>query len=77
VRGAQADCGFKESAFFNSLNRALIGAGTAADADIGINDELLIALRNCLNGALIGAGTALDASISNIVSHDLSSICLL
>jgi hypothetical protein len=77
VRKAQADCGFKESAFLDSLDGALIGAGAAADANISIDDELLVAFGDCLNGALVSAGTALDASIGDIISHDLSSICLL
>ena len=64
-------------AFFDCLDGALIGASTAADADIGVDDELLFALRNSLNGALIGTGAALNASVGNIVSHGLTSICLL
>jgi hypothetical protein len=72
---AQADCGFKESAFLNCLDRALIGTSAAADANISIDDELVFALGDCLDGALVSAGTALDASISNIVSHDFTSIC--
>jgi hypothetical protein len=73
VRGAQADCGFRESAFLNCLNGALIGAGAAAHADIGIDDELVFALGDSLDGALVGAGAALNTSISNVVSHDFPS----
>ena len=64
-------------AFLDGLDGALIGTSAAADADIGIDDELLFALRNSLNGALIGAGAALDASVGDTVSHGLTSICLL
>ena len=64
----------KESAFLDSFDGAVVGAGTAADAEIGIDDLLVHALVNSLNGAVLGAGTALDAGIGNIVSHDFTSM---
>ena len=67
----------KESAFLDCLDGALLGAGTAADTDISIDDVLLVALGDSLDGALIGTGTALDASVSDIESHDFpSNVCL-
>ena len=72
--GSGSGCGSEESAFLNSFSGAVVGAGAAADANIGIDDVLVFALGNSLNGAVIGASTALDASIGNIVSHDFPSI---
>jgi len=69
----QAECGSGRLAFLNSLDGAVLGTGTAADADISIDDELLVALRDSLNGAVLSTSTALDASISNVVSHDIPS----
>jgi hypothetical protein len=63
----------EESAFLNSLDRALTGAGAAADTNVGIDDELVLALGDGLDGALVGAGAALNTSISNVVSHDFPS----
>lgn len=74
---AQADCGLKESAFLDSLNRAIIGTGTAANADVSVDNVLLIALGNSLDRAVVSTGTALNASIRDIVSHINSSICSL
>jgi len=74
---AQTDSRCKGLTFLNGLNGALVGTGAAADANVGIDDELLVALGNSLDGALVSAGTALDTSVSDIVCHDNSSICLL
>jgi hypothetical protein len=63
----------EESAFLDSLDRALTGAGAAADTNVGIDDELVFALGDSLDGALVGAGAALNTSISNVVSHDFPS----
>ena len=71
---AQADCDSKESAFLDRFVGALIGAGAAADADIGIDYVLVFALRDGLDRALLSTGAALYASISNIVSHVITSI---
>ena len=60
----------EELAFLDSISGALIGAGTAADTDIGIDYVLVFALGNSLDGALLSAGTALQASIGNFVSHE-------
>jgi hypothetical protein len=67
----------KESAFLDSLNGAVVGAGAAADANIGIDDVLVLALRDSLDGAVVGTGAALDASIGDIESHDFTSIYVL
>ena len=64
----------EESAFLNGLSGAVVGAGAAADTDIGIDDELVFALGDCFDGAVVGAGAALDTSVSDIVSHDIPSI---
>jgi hypothetical protein len=63
-------------AFLDGLDGALVGTGAAADADIGVDDELVVALGDCLNGALVSAGAALDASIGDIESHDNTSILI-
>ena len=65
-----------ELLFHDCLSGAVISAGAAADADIGVDDVLLVALRDSLDGAVVGTLAALNASISNLVSHDSSSICL-
>ena len=64
----------EELAFLDSLNGAVVGTSTAADTDIGIDDVLVFALGNSLNGAVVCTSTALDASVSDIVSHDFTSI---
>ena len=72
-------CGYnvilKESAFLDSFGGALISAGTAADADVGIDDELAVALRDSLDGALVGTGTAGNASVGDDVSHSIYLHC--
>ena len=70
---AQADCGIGELLFYDCFNGAIVNAGAAVYAGISIDDISLVALRDCFNGAVISAAAALDASISNFVSHDLSS----
>ena len=60
--------------FLDSFGGALIGAGAAADADIGIDDVLVFALGNSLDGALLSAGTALDTCIGNVESHGVTSL---
>jgi hypothetical protein len=71
----QAVLNSEELGFLDCFGGALLGAGTAADADIGIDDVLVFALRDSLNGALLGAGAALDASIGNVISHDMLPPC--
>ena len=63
-----------ESTFLDSFAGALVGAGAAADTDIGIDDVLVLTLGNCLDGTLLSAGAALDTGISDYVSHDITSI---
>jgi hypothetical protein len=63
----------EESAFLDSLSGALIGAGAAADTDVGIDDVLVFALGDSFDGALVGTSAALDTSVSNVVSHDIPS----
>ena len=55
---------------------AVIDAGAAADADIGIDDVDLVTLRNSLDGAVVDASAALNASLSDPVCHDIPSICV-
>ena len=71
---AQTDCGSEELAFLDSLSGAVVGTGTAADTNIGIDDVLVFALGNSLNGAVVSTSATLDASVSDIVSHDITSI---
>jgi hypothetical protein len=61
----------------DSFNGAVVNAGAAANADVGVDDVLLVALGDSLDGAVVGAGAALDASVSDIVSHDFPSIYVL
>ena len=51
------------------LSGADSSAGTAADAQIGINLVLAVALRDGVDGALALTGTAADTSITNLESH--------
>ena len=71
---AQADCECGELLFLDSLDRAVVSASAAADADISIDNVLLVALGDSLNGAVVSASAALDASVSTLESHDVSSI---
>ena len=66
--------GCKKLAFLDSFDGALVSASAAGNADVSVDDVLLVALGDSLDGALVSAGTALDTSISDIVSHDISSI---
>ena len=63
----------EESAVLVRFRGALLGAGAAANTDIGFDDVLVFTLGDSLDGAVVSAGTALDASISDIVSHDFPS----
>jgi hypothetical protein len=79
--GTQAESKNGQSAFFDCFNGAVVGASTAADANVGIDDELVFTLGNSLYGAVVGARATLDASIGNFVSHDFPSnmfiLCIL
>ena len=68
--------GCMKLAFLDSFDGALIGTSAAGNADVSIDDELLFAFGNSLNGALVSAGTTPDASGGDIVSHDITSICV-
>ena len=61
----------EELAFLDSFGGALIGAGTAGNADVSVDDVLAVALRDSLNGALVSAGTASDTSVSDGISHSI------
>jgi hypothetical protein len=61
-------------AFLDGFGGALISTSAAGNADIGIDDELAFALGNSLNGALLSAGAAGNTSVSNDVSHGITSI---
>ena len=60
----------------DSFGGAVIDAGAAADADIGIDDVDLVTLGDSLDGAVVDTSAALHASLSNLVSHDIPSICV-
>ena len=71
--GAQADSKIGESVFLDCFNRTVVDAAAAVDADVSIDDVLLVALSDGLYGAVISAAAALNASVSNDVSHDFPS----
>ncbi len=54
---------------FGSAYRAYSGAVAAADAGIGIDNVLIVALGDSTYRALACAGTALDAGVGNLESH--------
>ena len=58
----------------NGLDRAGGGAGSALNALLGVDDELVLALGDDAQGAGVGAGAALDASVGNGISHVRSSL---
>ena len=62
----------KESALFDGGNGAVVNTGAAADASIGIDNVLAVALGNSLNGAVVSAGAAGNTSIGD----DDTSICI-
>jgi hypothetical protein len=66
----------EELAFLDSLNGALVSTSAAGDTDVSVDDVLVSAFGNSLNGALVSTSAALDASISDNVSHDITSICV-
>ena len=80
ARTAQANYRRKDKlAFLDGFGGALLSAGTAGNADIGIDNVLAVAFGNSLNRALLGAGAAGNASVSNDVSHGITSnilVCL-
>ena len=59
------------SGLFDGAHGALLSAGTAGSADIGIDLVLGLALRDSLDRALIRAGTAGNAAVGDSVSHDI------
>ena len=61
------------SALGNSACRANTCAGAALDALVCIDVVLGIACRNSLYRALSSTSSACDASISNLISHFISS----
>ena len=63
-----------ELLFNDSFYGALIGTAAAVDANVSVDDVLLVTLGNSLNRALIGAGAALDTSVSDNECHDITSI---
>ena len=69
---AQAEVRKQELLFLDGLDGAVLSASAAADTNVGIDDVLLVALRDSLNGAVVSTATALDACISNFV-HDFPS----
>jgi len=73
ARSAQADFGCEKLAFFDGADGALISTGAAGNADVGVDLVLAVAFSNSADGALVGAGAAGHASISNNVSHGITS----
>ena len=64
---------FEELAFLDSFAGALISASAAGNADVSVDDVLAITLGDSFDGALIGTGAAGDTSVSNVVSHGITS----
>ena len=58
----------------DSFSGALIGAGTAGNADISVDDVLAFTLRDSLNGALVSTSAASDTSVSNLECHVITSM---
>lgn len=56
---------------FGSAYRAYSGAVAAADAGIGIDNVLVIALGDSAYRAFACTSTALNASVSNLESHSM------
>lgn len=54
----------------DSAHGAGISAGTAVQAGISVDLEVISTLSDSANGAGIGASAAADASIANDISHD-------
>ena len=68
---ASARPSFLRALFLNdSTGGAGIGAGTAGDAGVGVDDVDAVALRDSLSGALAGAGAAGNAGVGDDVRHD-------
>ena len=55
-----------------SINGAYIGAGTALNAGIGIDNIFVLALGDRGHRALALAGTAFDAFVINFICHGIS-----
>jgi hypothetical protein len=70
----QADSRIGESAFYDCFYGAVVSARAAVNANIGVDNVHLVALRDSLNGAVVCTSAALYASISDFVSHDFPSI---
>jgi hypothetical protein len=72
----------RPTSFFGKLllddgfDRAVVAAGAAANAGVGVDDVHLVALGDGLNRAVVGASAALDAGVSNLVCHDYVPPCL-
>jgi len=54
---------------FNSLDRTVVSAGAAIDAQISVDHVVVIAGSDSLNGAVAGAQTAGNAAVSDFVCH--------
>ena len=67
---AQANLVFEKLLLDDGFDRAVVAAGTAANAGVGVDDKLVLALGDGLNRAVVGASTTLDAGVSNLVCHD-------
>ena len=77
ARRVQADCGYYgELTFLDCFHGAVLGAGAAVDAQIGIDDVLIFALGDSLNGAVVNTGAALYASVIDDISHVIPSNCM-
>ena len=61
------------SVLFGSSYGAGSFAVAAADAGVGIDDILVVALADSADRAFGSAGAALDAFVGNFISHDVSS----
>ena len=73
IAGAQADSRIGESAFLDCFGGAVVSAGAAIDTQISVDDIDAVAFGNSLNGAVVYTGAAANASVSNFVSHDVTS----
>jgi hypothetical protein len=63
-------CRLPELLLYGSANGARTGASAAADALVGIDHELAIALGDSIHGAIGSAGAAGDALVINNICHN-------
>ena len=59
----------RQLALGNSTRGAGVGAATAIDAGAGVDDVVIVALRDSAHGASTLAGTTAHASVADDIGH--------